>query len=269
VPPAPFFVLEKMLKTILGSKQTMGQSFIKGRRVPVSKVSAGPCVVTYIKNIKKDGYWAVQLGYGKKRLKNISKSLQGHLKKIIKEKSAPNFLAEVRFENEPKKKDGNLFKVGDIVKVTDVFKKGDFVSVTGISKGKGFAGVVKRWHFAGGPKTHGQSDRQRAPGAISGGTTPGRVRKGKKMAGKMGFEQTTVKNLQVIEVYPDKDLVEIMGSIPGIPGGKIVIRKIKEGKLEGISEVQAQVVEGEPEAEVEKENGEIKKTENKKEGKNA
>lgn len=248
----------------------MSQSFIEGRRVPITKVSAGPCVVTYIKNIKKDGYWAIQLGYGEKKLKNISKSQQGHLKTIIKEKNAPNFLAEVRFENEPKKKDGNLFKVGDIVKVTDVFKKGDIVSITGISKGKGFAGVVKRWHFAGGPKTHGQSDRQRAPGAISGGTTPGRVRKGKKMAGKMGFEQTTVKNLQVIEVYPDKDLVEIMGPIPGIPGGKIVIRKIKEGKLEGITEVQAQVVEGEPEVETEvKEGTQEKEVEIKEENKNA
>jgi len=239
-----------MLKTILGLKQTMSQSFIKGRRVPVTRVFAGPCVITYIKNFEKDGYWAVQLGYGKKKIKNISKSLQGHLKTIIKEKNVPNFLAEVKFKSEPKKNDGNLFKIGDIVKVSDVFKKGDIISITGVSKGKGFAGVVKRWHFAGGPKTHGQSDRQRAPGAISGGTTPGRVRKGKKMAGKMGYEQKTIKNLQVLEVYPDKDLVEILGPVPGIIGGKIVMRKIKEGKLEGITEVQAQVTEGEPEVEV-------------------
>ena len=257
-----------MLKTILGSKQTMGQSFIEGRRVPITKVSAGPCVVTYIKNIKKDGYWAIQLGYGKRRIKNISKSQQGHLKKTIKEKNAPNFLAEVRFKDEPKGKDGNLFKIGDIVKVSDVFKKGDIVSITGVSKGKGFAGVVKRWHFAGGPKTHGQSDRQRAPGAISGGTTPGRVRKGKKMAGKMGFEQTTIKNLQIIEVDLEKDLIEVMGPVPGIPGGKLLIKKIKEGKLEGIVEVQAQVVEGEPEAEESGENKETTKApENKEENK--
>lgn len=248
----------------------MGQSFIKGRRVPVTQVSAGPCVVTYIKNSEKDGYWAIQLGYGKRKIKNISKSQQGHLKNTIKEKNAPNFLTEVRFKSEPKNKDGNLFKIGDVVLVSDVLKKGDIVSVTGISKGKGFAGVVKRWHFAGGPKTHGQSDRQRAPGAISGGTTPGRVRKGKKMAGKMGFEQTTIKNLQIIEVYPDKDVIEIMGPIPGIPGGNIVIKKIKEGKLEGITEVQAQVVEGEPEIEETGENKEtLKESQSKEENSNA
>ena len=243
----------------------MSQSFIKGRRIPVTQVSAGPCVVTYIKNSNKDGYWAIQLGYGNKKAKNISKALQGHLKTVIKEKSAPNFLLEVKFNNEPKRHDGSLFKVGDIVKVSEILKKGDLVSITGISKGKGFAGSVKRWHFAGGPKTHGQSDRQRAPGAISGGTTPGRVRKGKKMAGRMGNEQKTIKNLQIVEVHSDTDLIEIMGPIPGIPGGNIVIKKIKEGKLEGITEVQAQVVEGEPEVEVK----EAEKVENKEEKTNA
>ena len=258
-----------MLKTILGTKQTMNQSFIKGRRIPVTQVSAGPCVVTYIKNLEKDGYWAIQLGYGNKGIKNISKPIQGHLKAIIKEKSAPNFLAEVKFNSEPKKHDGSLFKVGDVIKVSEVLKKGDLVSISGLSKGKGFAGVVKRWHFAGGPKTHGQSDRQRAPGAISGGTTPGRVRKGKKMAGRMGNEQKTIKNLQVVEVHSDTDLIEILGPIPGIPGGNIVIRKIKEGKLEGITEVQAQVVEGEPEPEVKEEIKGVEKVENKEEIKNA
>jgi large subunit ribosomal protein L3 len=237
-----------MLKTILGSKQKMGQFFIQGRRVPVTKVFVGPCVVVSIKNIDKDGYWAIQLGYGNKKLKNVTKPNKGHLKKIIKE-NAPKFLSEVRFKGEPKKKDGTLFQVGDVIKVSDIIKKGDIVSITGVSKGKGFAGGVKRWHFKGGPKTHGQSDRQRAPGAISSGTTPGRIRKGKKMAGRMGSDQKTVKNLQIVEVYSDKDLVDVMGPVPGIVGGKIILTKIKEGKLEGITEVQAQVVEGEPETE--------------------
>lgn len=234
----------------------MGQFFIKGRRVPVTKVSLGPCVVTSIKNIDKDGYWAIQLGYGNRKLKNVAKPNKGHLKKILKEESAPKFLAEVRFKDEPKKKDGNLFQVGDIVKVSDIIKKGDVVSITGVSKGKGFAGVVKRWHFRGGPKTHGQSDRQRAPGATGSGTTPGRVRKGKKMAGRMGSDQKTIKNLQIVEVYPDKDLVDVMGPVPGIVGGEIILRKIKEGKLEGITEVQAQVVEGEPEPDAKEVTGE-------------
>lgn len=227
----------------------MSQYFLKGRRIPITRISAGPCVVTHIKTPQKDGYWAIQLGYGKRKIKNISKSLKGHLKQVIKDEYAPIFLAEVRIKNELKKKDGEVFKVGDIVRVEDILNKGDIISVSGTSKGKGFAGVVKRWHFSGGPKTHGQSDRQRAPGAISGGTTPGRVRKGKKMAGKMGDERVSVKNLQVVEIYPEKDLIEVLGAIPGIQGGNILIRRIKEGKLEGLTEVQAQVVEGEIEVE--------------------
>jgi len=253
----------------------MVQSFIKGRRIPITKVSVGPCVVTQIKTLEKDGYWAIQLGYGIRKIERVSKPLQGHLKRVIKEKKVPNFLLEVKFEDKPKKSDGSLFEVGDIVKVSDVLKKGDFVSVTGRSKGKGFSGVVKRWHFAGGPKTHGQSDRQRAPGAISGGTTPGRVRKGKKMAGRMGNEKVTVKNLQVVEINPEEDLIEILGLIPGIVGGNLVIRKLKSGKLEGITEAQAQVIEGEPEGEEGKEGikseteSESKKEEQKEEVANA
>lgn len=253
----------------------MNQSFIKGRRIPVTKVFAGPCVVTQIKTKEKDGYWAIQLGYGDKKIKNISRPLQGHLKNIKNSKNAPNFLSEVRFKRETKKSDGSSFQVGDVLKVSDVLKKGDYVSIKGMSKGKGFSGVVKRWHFAGGPKTHGQSDRQRSPGAISGGTTPGRVRKGKKMAGRMGNKQVTIKNLQIVEVYPEENLIDILGSIPGNPGGNIVISKIKEGKLEGITEVQTQVVEGEPEVkegeetEVKGDVQESREVENKKEENNA
>lgn len=133
-----------MINTILGTKKEMSQTFVQGYRVPVTKVLAGPCVVTQIKKMDKDGYWAVQIGFGSRRTKNISKALQGHLKGAVKENKAPRFLAEVRMEEEPK------LNVGDIVAVADIFKAGDVISVVGTSKGKGFAGGVKRHHFCGG-----------------------------------------------------------------------------------------------------------------------
>lgn len=209
-----------MINTILGIKVKMSQSFIDGARIPTTKVVAGPCVVTYIKNEEKDGYWAVQLGFGQRRLKNTTKPLRGHFKGVIKDNFAPRFVKEVRVDKEPE------YKVGDQLKASDIFNVGDIVTVTGTSKGKGFAGVVKRWGFAGGPKTHGQSDRQRAPGSIGQGTTPGRVFKGKHMAGHMGVDTVTVKNLKVIALDNEKNEVEIAGPVPGAPGGLLVIRKV-------------------------------------------
>lgn len=242
-PPGAFFGEKEMINTILAEKGRMSQAFVKGRRVPVTKVLAGPCVVTQIKKEDKDGYWAVQLGFGEKKIKNVSKALQGHLKSLIKDGKAPRFLAEVRLEKEPE------FNVGDAIKASDIFNVGDIIAVSGTSKGKGFAGVVKRWHFAGGPRTHGQSDRERAPGSIGQTTTPGRVFKGKKMAGRMGAERVTLKNLQIVSVNPETNEVEVSGPVPGIPGGLLFIKRISGGKLEGIQEVQAQVVEGEAPAE--------------------
>jgi large subunit ribosomal protein L3 len=234
-----------MITTILGKKLNMSQTFIEGRRVPVTKVVAGPCVVTQVKTMESDGYNAVQLGFGERRIKTISKPEQGHLKGAIKDNKAPRFLVEVRLTKEP------TLKLGDTVKLSDIFRKGDVIQVMGISKGKGFAGVVKKWGFAGGPRTHGQSDRERAPGSIGQTTTPGRVYRGKKMAGRMGSDRKTIKNLQIISVNAETNEIEILGPIPGVKGGLIEITRLSEGKLEGIQEVQAQVVEGEPEAPVE------------------
>jgi large subunit ribosomal protein L3 len=250
VPPAPFFVLKNMIDTILAKKGEMSQTFVEGRRVPVTKVLAGPCVVTHIKKEEKDGYWAVQLGFGEKRIKNVSKAVQGHLKGAIKDKKAPRFLREVRLNKEPD------LKVGDVVKVSDIFTQGDIISVSGTSKGKGFAGGVKRWGFAGGPRTHGQSDRERAPGSIGQTTTPGRVFKGKHMAGRMGNEKVTLKNLQIVSVDEENNELTISGPVPGIIGGLLTIKRLSAGRLEGITEVQAQVVEGEAEAENGEEKGE-------------
>jgi large subunit ribosomal protein L3 len=232
-----------MINSIIATKLGMGQTFVEGRRVSITKVLAGPCVVTQIKSVDNDGYWAVQLGFGERRIKTISKPLQGHLKGVIKDlpageagKMAPRFLLEVRLDSKPD------LKVGDIVKASDVFEKGDIISVSGISKGKGFAGGVKRWGFHGGPRTHGQSDRERAPGSIGATTTPGRVLKGKHMAGRMGGEKVTIKNLQIVSVNPETNEIELSGPIPGIPGKPVLINKLSSGKLEGITEVQAQVV---------------------------
>ncbi len=225
-----------MLNTLLGTKQKMSQTFVEGTRVPVTWITVGPCVVTQIKNPDTDGYWAVQLGFGKKEIRNITKPLQGHLRGVTQEKKAPRFLREIRLEDKPD------LKVGDVLKLVDVFKVGDLVTVTGISKGKGFAGVVKRWHFAGGPKTHGQSDRLRAPGSIGQGTTPGRVYKGKHMAGRMGQDRVTIKNLIVAEMDSEKDKIAISGPVPGSTGSLLIIKKVASGKLEELVEEAPEVI---------------------------
>lgn len=204
----------------------MSQTFVGNTRVPVTIVKAGPCVVTHVKTDEKDGYWAVQLGFGTRKTKNITKPLLGHLKGALKDKGkAPKFLKEVKVDVEP------TVKIGDEIKVGDVVKSGDLVSITATSKGKGFAGVVKRWGFAGGPKTHGQSNRDRSPGSIGQGTSPGRVWKGKKMAGRMGNKTVLIKNLQVISVDNESGTLAISGGIPGARGGILTIKKTGSGGL--------------------------------------
>lgn len=229
VPLAPFFMDKsrymRKMHTILGTKKQMSQAFIEGVRVPITYIEAGPCVVTQVKNLKKDGYWAIQLGFGAKKINKVTKSLQGHLKGVTKNKMTPRFLREVRVS------EGLKMKVGDEVKISDIFSEGDKISVTGISKGKGFAGVMKRWGFAGGPKTHGQSDRERAPGSIGQGTTPGRVHKGKKMPGRMGTDRVTIKNIRVVSVDSDKNLLTVSGPVPGAPNSLLIVRKLTSGKL--------------------------------------
>jgi len=213
----------------------MDQVFIEWVRYPVTWVVAGPCVVTYVKKADQTDYWSVQLGFGEKRIKNTTKPMEGHLRGVIKNKKAPRFLREIKVDASPD------FKVGDVITLSDIFKKGDEVAVTGISKGKGFAGVVKRWKFAGGPRTHGQSDRLRAPGSIGQGTTPGRVYKGKKMAGRMGGERVTVKNLIVVDVDSQNGQVAVSGPVPGIPNGLLIIKKLASGKLEELIEEAPQI----------------------------
>ena len=205
-----------MVVGLIGKKLGMTQVFREdGRTEAVTVVEAGPCVVTQVKTTVKDGYEAVQLGYGKVR--RLTRPLAGHLRRTqqfrhLREMNVPD-LADVQVGQ---KVDASLFQPGDLV------------DVTGISKGRGFAGVVKRHGFAGGPKTHGQSDRHRAPGSIGGGTTPGRVLKGKKMAGHMGNVRVTAQGLEVIQADPERDLLLLRGSVPGARNGLLIIRQSKK-----------------------------------------
>ena len=218
-----------MINTILGKKQSMSQHFVDGVRTPVTLVKVGPCVVTQVKTADKDNYNAVQLGFGSRSIKSISKPLQGHLKGAVttnkSKKTAPHFLSEVRVD-EP-----TGMKVGQNVSVSDVFTEGDTVAVTGVTKGKGFAGVVKRWGFAGARRTHGMHGHLRKPGSIGQGTDPGRVRKGKKMGGRMGTETVTVSNLKVVAVDPEKNEMAISGTIPGHRGTNLVIMRTSEAQV--------------------------------------
>lgn len=217
------------LKGILGTKGSTEQVFTdNGDRIPVTCIHTSPCYVVNIKSMGVDGYWSVQLGFGQAR--NIKKPTSGLFKKAGI-KTPLRFLKEVRFDEaelltEGKKKGlkvGELeLWVGQELKASELFGKGEMVNATGTSKGKGFQGVVKRHGFGGGPRTHGQSDRERAPGSIGAGTTPGRVYKGKKMAGRMGSDTVTVQNLEVIDVT-DTDLF-VKGLLPGVPGALTLVR---------------------------------------------
>lgn len=185
-----------------------------GEVVPVTIIQAGPCIVTQIKTPERDGYAAVQLGYEEVERKRLNKPLLGHLKGL----PPLRILREVRVD------DPSAYQVGQKVDVS-VFRVGDYVDVIGTSKGRGFAGVMKRHGFRGGPRTHGQSDRARAPGGISASTYPGRVQKGKRMAGHMGGRRVTVLGLRVVEVDPERNLLLVRGSVPGSNGGLLQVRK--------------------------------------------
>jgi len=202
-----------MVQGIIGKKLGMGQIFgDDGKVEALTAIEAGPCVVIQVKTTDKEGYNAAQLGFGES--KRLNSPQKGHLKKLGQFKHLQEFrLADT----------GDI-KVGDKIDVS-LFKEGDLVNITGVSKGKGFAGVVKRHHFAGGPKTHGQSDRHRAPGSIGSTTSPGRVLKGMRMAGHMGNNRVTVCHLQVYKTDPERNLLLIRGAVPGAKNGLLLIKK--------------------------------------------
>lgn len=214
----------RMVTGILGKKIDQSQRFLEdGMRVPITVIGTAGNIITQIKTQEKDGYRAIQLGFRNK--KRAKKPLLGQIKKAGIQK-IPRFFREIAIAET--QNDQEAPKVGMEVHAHQIFKPGDIVQVTGVSKGKGFAGVVKRHHFKGGPRTHGQSDRERAPGSIGQTTTPGRVYKGKRMAGRMGHERVTIKNLQVVDVLDDQ--LVIKGLVPGERNNLLMIQKLGESK---------------------------------------
>ncbi len=208
-----------MLKGLIGKKIGMTQIFDEsGAAVPVTLIEAGPCYITQVRLPEKEGYAAVQLGFGEVKPKRLTGGQLGHLKKS--EAPPLRFLREFRIKV-------SEFKVGDKLTV-DMFGLGERVDVIGTSKGKGFAGVVKRYHFRGGPKTHGQSDRQRAPGSSSATTTPGRVNKGTRRAGHMGSERVTAQSLKVVLVDAERNLLGVHGAVPGSRGSLVMIKDARK-----------------------------------------
>ncbi|MFW6056626.1 MAG: 50S ribosomal protein L3 [Chloroflexota bacterium] len=200
------------MQGIIGKKIGMTQLFLEnGDCVPATAIQAGPCTVTQVKTTAHDGYEAVQLGFGES--KRLTKAQKGHLKEL----GTFPVLHEFRSAGEA--------ALGDRVDVT-MLSEGDMVKISGRSKGRGFAGGVRRYHFRGGPKTHGQSDRHRAPGSVGAGTFPGRVLKGKKMAGHMGSKRVTALNLRVEMVDPERNILFVRGAVPGANGEVVIVEKV-------------------------------------------
>ncbi|OGO23886.1 MAG: 50S ribosomal protein L3 [Chloroflexi bacterium RBG_16_50_9] len=207
-----------MTDGIIGKKLGMAQVFREDGKVEaVTAIEAGPCTIMQVKTQDKDGYNAAQLGFGETRPTKSPRRKNG------KESVTFKHRREFRIENI------ETIKAGQKIDVS-LFKAGDMVDVTGISKGKGFAGGVKRYHFRGGPKTHGQSDRHRAPGSVGATTSPGRVFKGQRMAGHLGHDQVTVSNLEVVTADSARNLLLLKGAVPGMKNSLVLIRKSRRGK---------------------------------------
>ncbi|MEE8077049.1 MAG: 50S ribosomal protein L3 [Candidatus Binatia bacterium] len=208
---------------LIGRKIRMTQVFgADGSVVPVTAIETGPCVVVQKKEMQKDGYNALQLGFGRRKNQRINKPQQGHMGKAGK--GPFEILREFRME------EVSQYEVGQEIKLSDLFKTGDLVDVSGTSKGRGFAGVIKRWGFAGFPASHGTHETFRHGGAIGNRSYPGRVFKGKKMAGHWGNERISVQNLEIIEVRPEFNLLLVKGGVPGSNRGILLVQRAVKGK---------------------------------------
>ena len=208
-----------MLKGLIGKKIGMTQIFDEdGNAVPITLIEAGPCYVTQVRTQQTDAYSAVQMGFDEIKPARLTGGQLGHLNNA----DAP----PLRFLREFRVKETDL-KVGDKV-TADVFELGDYVDVIGVSKGKGFAGVMKRHNFGGGPMTHGQSDRQRSPGSIGATSGTARVFKGKRMPGRMGNERVTIQNLKVSLVDAERNLIGVRGAVPGAKGGLVMLKEARK-----------------------------------------
>jgi large subunit ribosomal protein L3 len=208
-----------MVKGLIGKKIGMTQIFDEtGLAIPVTVIEAGPCYVTQVRLPEKDGYSAVQMGFGETKPKRLTGGQTGHLKR--------NNLPPLKFLREFRVKDPEV-QEGDQVTVA-IFGVGERVDVVGTSKGKGFQGGVKRYHFRGGPKTHGQSDRERGPGSRGAGTTPGRVYKGARGPGHMGNDRVTAQSLRVVLVDAERNLIGVRGSVPGARGSLVLLQEARK-----------------------------------------
>ena len=208
------------MKGLIGKKVGMTQIFNEsGEAVPVTLIEAGPCYVTQIRRSKRDGYKAIQLGFGEVKPRRLTGGQLGHLKR--------SNLPPLKYLREFRVKTVKGVKEGDKLTV-DIFAVGDHVDVAGTSKGKGFAGAVKRYGFRGGPKTHGQSDRQRAPGSHGATTTPGRVFKGSRGPGHMGSVRVTSQNIRVVLVDQERNILGVRGSVPGPSGGLVMVEDVRK-----------------------------------------
>lgn len=212
------------MKAILGKKVGMTQIFDEnGAAIPVTVIEAGPCYVTQLKTLERDGYEAVQLCFEEVKAQRLSGGERGHLDR--------NKLPSMRHLREFRLRSGEIDDFNEGMRIlVDVFEQGDRVDVVGISKGRGFAGVMKRHGFGGGPITHGQSDRQRSPGSIGASAYPGRVWKGKRMPGRMGGKRVSAQNLGVVLVDPERNLLAVSGSVPGAKGSLVAIKQARKSK---------------------------------------
>lgn len=222
------------MKGIIGRKVGMTQVFDEnGHAVPVTVIQAGPCYVTQIRTLERDGYRAVQLGYDELSPKRngssrLNKPRQGHLhRQELAEKDIE--LPDLRVLREFRIRSSEQIDVEEGSTVTvEVFESGDIVDIVGTSKGRGFAGTIKRHNFNRQPKTHGQSDRERAPGSIGNSANPGRTFKGTRMGGRMGNDRVTIQNLKVVVVDPENNLLAIKGSVPGARGGIVIVKEARK-----------------------------------------
>ena len=210
-----------MIKAIIGRKLQMSQIFAEdGTAIPITLIQAGPCTVTQVKTPERDGYSALQIGFGSCKPKNVNKPMKGHLDKVGK--GYFQVLREIRMES------ASDHQMGEDL-VADVFEIGERIDIIGTTKGKGYAGTIKRWGFQRGPDGHG-SKNVREPGSTGNATFPGRVIRGKKMPGQKGNKRTTVMNLRIIDVRPEENLLIVKGAVPGAENGIVFIRKTNRAK---------------------------------------
>ena len=207
---------------LIGRKIGMTQYYnAEGNVIAVTVIETGPCVVVQKKDTPTDGYNAIQVGFGTKKNQRVNKAMQGHMAKAGK--GAFEVLREFRLD------DVSQFSVGQELKVADLFKAGDLIDVAGTSKGHGFTGVIKRWSFAGFPGSHGTHEYFRHGGSIGNRSYPGRVRKGKKMAGHWGDERVSTQNLEVVDIRPEQNLMLVKGTVPGVKQGVVIVRRAAKG----------------------------------------